>query len=382
MWNKFRLRGFCVIAAAFMAASQAQAGYHRNVPNAHAYLEHLVRQSDELLTEVNLTRASQYTVSPTVITTVSRTGGWAGGIYQHLLVDVRQPQRDPEYFIGKMVNNFRMQTIMLYDTWWKVRQTSPAFVAQFQQTDYAYHNAIASVYFYLESLRRTFIIRGAQGRVFNQSVLLQRMVKMERLAWEIRNLMKTIRYATAFGVPNRRFCPETTFMSYRVDVDAVTPQPYIPFPYYHENRFWTTNDIQPVAPAQSGGYDLNYWNQRYDQFDQGYQSGNGVYRDNGPGNVPGLNQNRQPPIPQRNEDQYGGNNYPPTRSPLLPNSGIPNGGPGYDDRNQPPQGPGYNDQNGGYQQQLPPQQQQQQLPPQQQQNVGDGSVAPTSDFDY
>ncbi len=276
--NQFR-KIFCLTLMAF--GLSASADPYINTPNAANLLEHLVRHSDELLTETNLTRANQFLILDPVVANIREQGGWAGGFYGRLMVDptmVVEPGAKPhipEYFIGKIVNDFRMQTILLYDHWYRARGPSPAFAAQFQVTDYAYTNAMAATYFYIEALRRSYIIRGATGQCWNQQLLLRRLTVLERLAWEVRELMLSVRYATTFQLPLRRACLECTYRPYRVNVAVDVAQNFVPFPFYHDNRVWNVEAVQPIRanqPVQTS-YDAGYWNQRFNYMQNSYING-------------------------------------------------------------------------------------------------------------
>jgi hypothetical protein len=363
---------FCLVAATFgLSSVPAVAGHYYNVPNAPQLLEHLVRHSDELLTEVNLTRANQFLIINPVLVDIRAQGGWGAGFYSRLLVG--QNNQIPEYFIGKIVNDFRMQTILLYDLWWRYRGPNPAFSQQFILTDQAYSNALASVYFYIEGLRRSYIIRGAQGKCWSQQVLLRRLMKLERLAWELRELMMSVRYANAFQFPVRRVCLESTYRPFRVNVQVNVAQNFVPFPFYYENRFYSPDYVQPVAPGSIQGgpaYDVGYWNERWKYIDNSYIQG---YQPNLPANYdqrPYTPVNQGPGYPQ--QDPGYGQGGP---APIQPQPQVqPQPQPG-----QQGQAPGYPDL------QDPLSQPQQQPVPGSQPGYpvgGNGDVVPSNDYSY
>lgn len=393
MLRNIRLLGFLGLfcAVGMLSSNTAVAnGVYRNIPNAHLLLEHLVRHTDELLTEVNLTRANQFLINTRVVEQVRGGRDWAGNFYEHKLVSVERRDAIPEYFIGKMVNDMRMQVIMLYDLWWKFRQPTPALVDQFRKTDWAYRNAISGVYFYIEALRRSFIINGAPVRPWDRDLLIRRLTKLDQLAWEIRELMMQTRYAALFRFPVPRYCPEGTFRAFRVNVAANRPMPFIPFIFSDNNQVYAPQYINPVQPGvRPSGYDMQYWDRRWNNLDQGY-----IQQYQAPQNVP--------PVPYRDGGQPGDIQQQPGYQPQQPGYQPQ---PGY-------QGPGYQPQPGyqqpGYQPgQQPIQQPGLQQPgqpgsgdqrdilrpiptnPGNQPGVGpgqqpgqQGGVAPTSDFDY
>lgn len=384
-----------VLAFGFSSAPASADGVYINVPNAPTLLEHLVRHSDELLTEVNLTRANQFLIVNPVIEQIRIQGGWGAGFYTRLLVDPANNARIPEYFIGKIVNDFRMETILLYDFWYKSRAPNPALRNQFIKTDYAYTNALAATYFYIEALRRSYVIRGATGQCWNQQLLLRRLAKLERLAWEIRELMLSVRYAASFQFPLRRACLECAYRPYRVNVQVNVAQNFVPYPFYYENRVWGADNVRPVQVNNqqdiSPAYDVGYWNKVWNQVDNSYVNG---YQPQLPAN---YDQRPYTPAPQPGQPGY---QVPPQGQQL------PAQQPGYQ---QPPQGqqlpaqPGYQQPPQG--QQLPYQGQPQQQPYQgqqgQQQPVQDplgqqapgtqpgypsggpnGDVSPSNDYSY
>jgi hypothetical protein len=334
---------YCLSLMAFgFSAAPASADHYLNIPNANILLEHLVRHSDELLTEVNLTRANQFTVINPVIADIRYRGGWGAGFYSRMLVDPRNTTRIPEYFIGQIVNDFRMNTILLYDFWWKNRGPSPMLARQWVVTDYSYTNAMAATYFYIEALRRSYLIRGAQGRCWSQPVLLRRLVKLERLAWELRELMMSIRYANSLRFPNRRVCLESTYRPYRVNVQVNVAQNFVPFPFVQGEQTFAPQDIRPVAPGSrdvSGpNYDSRYWNQRYTEIDNSYINGPQSAPPNAPGNyderpyTPG-NPGQSTPPPTNYGPGPSTPGYPEVRDPLAqpvqPGGGQPGGQPSY-----------------------------------------------------
>lgn len=399
MLRNIRVLGFLGLfcAAGLLSSNIATAGGYRNVPNADLLLEHLVRHSDEMLTEINLTRANQFLIHERVVHQVRGGRDWAGNFYQHKLVSVQRQNAIPEYFIGKMANDMRMQVIMLYDIWWKTRRPTPAFIGQFRNVDFAYRNAISGVYFYIEALRRTFLVNGAPARPWDRDVLVRRLTKLEQLAWEMRELMLQVRYASLFRFPIPRFCPEGTFRPYRVNILARGPQPFVPFMYRHNEQIYAPSYIDPVPAAQrTSGYDVEYWGRRWNNLDQGYiqqyqapqtqvplrdqQPGGVVQPGYQPGGNPQLNPGvqqpgyQQPGFPQPRVNQPGYQPQQPgspgTQQPDYQQPGAPGTGPGNGnnprDVLQPL--PGQNDIGG--------------IPSPQNNNNGGGGIAPTSDFDY
>jgi len=351
---------WCLAMLAFSGAP-AVADVYINVPNAAMLLEHLVRHSDELLTETNLTRANQFLILPPVIQQITVGGGWGAGFYSRLLHQDANPGRNPEYFIGQIVNNFRMETILLYDNYYT---RNPRLPQQFVATDYAYTNAMAATYWYIEALRRSYVINGMRP-CWNQQLLLRRLAKLERLAWEIRELMLTIRYAALFRFPVRRACLECAYRPYRVNVQVNVAQNFVPFPFYYDNRVWAADAVRPVnvnGPRDiNPGYDVSYWNQRWDNLDNGYV--------NNPQLPP--NYDRRPYTPAEQRPGYTPIQQPGQQLPYPPQQV----GQGGQQLPYPPQQVGQ----GGQQLPYPPQQdgqggQQLPYPPQQ---VGQGGQQPS-----
>lgn len=391
-------------ALLFLSSQNSVAGeYYQPVPNAPILVEHLVKHADALLTEINLTRASRNFVSRTVYQEIHHAGGWAGQFMSQVLI-VEDHAQVPDYIVGKLAYIFRVEATKLYDRWWRYRGPSPDFQQQFIQTDYAYHNAIAATLFYIECLRRSYLIQGAAPPNIERQLLVSRLVKMERLVWEIRNLMLTIRTAQLFAIPQRRNCVETTFMHARINVAAPGPNAFVPFPYYHENRFWGATATNAVPFDGQRPYDVNQWNQYWNQVDTGYVDGS-----QGPQQLPAGQPGHGPqpgpgqlPAGQPGQPGYGPEQLPVGQQPGQPGYGpeqgqeygpqpLPGGqqGPGYGPQNGPGQQPGYD--NGPGNQQGPGNQapgnqgNRQPLPDRQipQPQVQDpGEVAPTNDFDY
>lgn len=320
------MKGIRVLCLAFAVAGFSALA--QNAPQAPE-LEHLVRQADELLTETNLTRANQFLIRPTVVTQIQTAGGWGGGFYTRLIVQPAQASRIPEYAVGKLVNDFRMHAILLYDMWNRPRgpvqppliSFNPgAFVNQFMATDYAYLNALAATSYYIEALRRSYLIRGADP-CYNPQLLRQRMTKLAALHWMLRDTMYRIRTLTVLGsVPQRRYPIEVALRNYVINVNIDVAQPFVPVPFYYENRMWNVDGFRPSdadmrAPMQSS-YDTRFWNQYYQQRDQVFMNA---------------------PQSQRPSNQGGqGPGYPQVRDPLAqPGVGVPGqqpgGVPGYPD---------------------------------------------------
>ncbi len=353
-----RVRVFwCLAMLAFSGAPAFANNMYINVPNAPALLEHLVRHSDELLTETNLTRANQFLILNPVIEQINVGGGWGAGLYNRMLHQEANPARNPEYFIGQIVNNFRMETILLYDNFYK---QSPNLPNQFIATDYAYTNAMAATYWYIEALRRSYVVNGMRP-CWNQQLLLRRLAKLERLAWEIRELMLSIRYAAAFRFPMGRSCIECAYRPYRVNVQVNVAQNFVPYPFYYQNRVWAADAVRPVtvnnpreiAPA----YDVGYWNQRFTAIDQSYVNG---YQPQLPANYDQRPftpvQGGQPGQLPAQQPVYGQPGQFPAQQPVYGQPGqLPAQQPG---GQLPPQ-------QGGQPGQLPAQQPGGQLPPQQ-----------------
>ncbi len=316
-----------ILLIVVLLASKFLMAQYIDVPNAHILLEHLVRHSDNLLTEVNLTRANQYTVQNQITEQIrAMRTGWAYGLMSRLLIDPRNPGRIPDYFIGKIVNDFRMQTIMLYDIWWKHRAPSPDLVTQFIITDRAYHNAVAATLFYIEALRRSYLITGAPGRCMDRPVLISRLMKLQALIFELIELMRTIRYTSLFRLPLRPYCFESTFMRYRLQIEASQPLNFIPFPFYHDGHLMGPSGLDFVPPQQNfTPYPLDYWSNMWNQLDQAYLNPQfGIPSRSQPG-IPQYEMPMRPPYSGLPPSSYYQNPHPRVAppSPMRPQQQLP-----------------------------------------------------------
>ncbi len=261
-----------------------------NVPNPEMLLEHLVRHSDLLVTNINLTRASGFRVENVVIQKWMETPCWASNFYTDVIAAVRRPE-DPDlvgFAVGQLVYQYRMKVIGLYDIAMN-RGPSPELAAQWEQVNFAYFNAISATYFYIEALRRGFLLPQPMPQIRNRELLMRRLQVLERNAAEVQNLMYAIRYAQPFRFPIGRNCLECSFAPVRLQVAARGPQDVL-FPYYANQRvmFPDTYVRRVEAPAQYNNmYTTEVWNNAWNTIDQGYLNPGAVNRGFGGGGVVG-----------------------------------------------------------------------------------------------
>ncbi len=295
---RVRYFGFLLLALTSFAARGEGHGYVP-VPNPEMLLEHLVRHSDLLVTNINLTRASGFRVENVVVQAFQAQQTWGGNFYSSVIAGgpaaVRAPQM-PDFVgfsVGQIAYTFRMKVIALFDTAMNYGP-GPTLVPgpgpgaglvpvpgpgplqkQFMEVDFAYFNAISATYFYIEALRRGYLLPQAPFQCRNKELLLKRLTLLQQNAIELQNLMYSIRYAAAFRfpLPASGNCIECSFAPFRMAVNS--PGPIEPvFPYYANNRVvFPENQMVPrlQAPAQFNPmYSQDVWNSRWNVIDQGY----------------------------------------------------------------------------------------------------------------
>jgi len=246
--------------------------FHINLATPEVPIEHLVKHSAALLTTISLTRANGFVMAPAPLQIVERArGSWGAQVYG--MVIVGPVVRTPDFWVGQRAMDLYQASQQFYIEWTRLRRGARNnFVPTFMHLNHAYYNAMSSTYFYVEMLRRSYLIGGCNPMPpAEKALLIRRLVTMERLAYEIRELMYLIRRVQPFGLPVPRVCVETPYRAFRIDVAAAAAQPFMAFPFYAENRTHVPGGIEYGAPAAPAArYDMAAWTQRWDQMDQGY----------------------------------------------------------------------------------------------------------------
>ena len=329
---RVRLFGFLAIAlVSFPLPVVAGHGYVP-VQNPAVLLEHLVNHADKLVTNINLTRTNGFRVVPEVVTVIVGPPCWGASFYNDVLaVAAQRGGPDPIGFeIGQLAKNFSIKVIQLNEVALATGPTQMTATA-WDQANQAYFNAISAANFYLDTLLRAR--RQAQWPwPVNDPALLQRRIDL--LAANIvviQDVMYMLRYSNVFNFPMQRNCIECSFSSFRINVAAVGAPNYY-FPYYANKQvvFPTAQQVPPMqAPAEfRPNYQVQQWDQRWKQVDQGYLAG-------GPQGGAGGVQGGMPPRGGQ-PGQGGLGSYPP---PQGGQGGRPNqGGQGGVGSYPPPQG--------------------------------------------
>lgn len=249
--KRARVFGLFLLLVLVGLARESSANPFYNIPNPAWIFKDLAMNAANLYYVQNLINGDDYSVHRTVVTTVQQQGGWPAGLIQNILVnDTRYPDAYPDYAVRKTINEFRKQARRLERIWLTAPVASPQFQQQFIVTDYAYYNAMAATYFYIEALRRTYIINNAVVTPCpERAQLIQHLRVMENIAWRVREAMRTIRDIRLLRLPLRSYCVEATFRDYRIDVTSPQPLNFIPYPYRYDNQFWTVPGIRPIAPV-------------------------------------------------------------------------------------------------------------------------------------
>ncbi len=388
-------------------------------PDAPILVEHLLRHSRNLVTEINLLRGARFVIPPRAVAPLAVAPGYVRGLTNSLLMPppflatTLAAKEDPQSFmVGWISDGLGQQVSKLYDRLWIYSQSPNPFVpawnyideggrlvkvsAQFLysqallETSFSFQNTIAVNYYYIEALRRLYLVGPPMLNCPNREMLIKRLVIMENILYEMRKLMDAIRcnpWFAGFFPPNYPGVGpmiELQFRAFRIDVVSAGPQPFIPYPYFPSPVFTPRLPIQsgpgygPMPVAAGAGpameYNADQWNDRWNGIDQGYQASgapNPAYGAPPGPNMGGGQMGGAPNGPQQQGDmgapdgvgepfQQGGQGY----------SGQQSGAVNYDQRGQ--YGPAYNGQPA--QQNVPPQQQ---LPQQ-----GTQDALPWKQFDY
>lgn len=339
-----RVFSFAVLCLAFGFTSIASA----NVPRGYIPLqqplrltEHLVNHADQLLTAVNLTRANQYVMAPGLLKAVQAP--WeGGGVDPYVwvrrwvpavllptpvatipvlaerkflppllgpsliqLFDAAAPKAPmmaqfygspgtapamtPDFMVGQRVMDFRMAVINFYDQMSRNTRGMPA-LNLFQPVMLTYFNALSAVYFYVESLRRTYLVENPFLLTCpDKDRLIRRLVRIERTAFEIQQIMYVLRLGDCFrwAPPIQMIEPVVRVIPFNITAKAEIP--FVPFTYvdpaknapvfpspalfapYGVKGVDTRAERLPGVPeTPTPGYDIQSWNQRFGGVEEGY----------------------------------------------------------------------------------------------------------------
>jgi len=223
------------------------------VRDAQLLLEHLIRQSDALLSEVNLVRAGGFAVAPVVLQALPQRS-WEGSFYGMILAN-RQMPVDAQ--VATQLQSLRVNALMFYDLSYKLRPNDPRLLEQFTRLNRSYHNAVAANFFYIETLRRTFIIRNCVGSTRNLPTLIRRLRNMEALGHQLMEVMHIIRHCATYRFPLPQHCLECGRASVHINITYGAPERFLSVPFYTSNQWYAPTGADEI-PAHPGTYRPNY----------------------------------------------------------------------------------------------------------------------------
>ena len=109
----------------------------------------------------------------------------------------------------------------------------------FDKMDYASRNALASAFFYIESVKRSYLLKESKVKLDSdkKKEVKKLLVDLDGATSDVFDSMHELRWAAEFGVKKDRLCIECSLgilvKTGIVRDDAIA---YVPFPYYHNGE--------------------------------------------------------------------------------------------------------------------------------------------------
>jgi len=179
---------------------------------------------------------------------------WGNQLFEQMISPwaEQNPTLTVDYYIRTQVNSLKAEAAFLYRHFHDLTGPDPRKIyPQFRKLDFYYRAAMSATLFYMETLKRSYLVYGVGIASRPIGDLVARLQNMSLVTQEMFELMHMLRFRPEFVGLYQNSCLECRMGQYvhGYHINAA-PQAYIPFPFIYSNAA----GVAPYAwnPANDG----------------------------------------------------------------------------------------------------------------------------------